>query len=323
MSRYPRSALQFAAIALACASLPAFGQSYPSKPIKVIVPQQGGSGVDTVARIGVTKMAQVMGATMVIENLGRFTGPMAVARAAPDGHTLMFFTEALVVMALLNQAQGFDPMKDFQLFGTVAKATFILTVGAQVPVRSVEELLQLARARPGSLDYGTSSVGSPHHLVTELFLQANNLNMVHVPFKGSGETVTALLAGTVPLAMGLPSSFAPHIRSGKFRALAVTSARRVAAFPDVPSLAERAVTPVEYESWWGFFAPAAVPRPIVVRLHAELGRVLADKAYVEDQLGRHALEPFEQPSAATASALAWNYYDKLAPVVKRAGIKGD
>ena len=135
-------------------------------------------------------------------------------------------------------------------------------------MRSVEELLQLARSKPGSLDYGTSSVGSPHHLVTEMFAQANGLNMVHVPFKGSGETVTALLAGTVPLATGLPSSFAPHIRSGKFRAL-------------------------------------------------------ADKAYVEDQLGRHALEPFEQPSAAAASALTRNYYDKLAPVVKRAGIKGD
>jgi tripartite-type tricarboxylate transporter receptor subunit TctC len=315
--------LHFLALSLLLAAATAGAQSYPSKPVKVIVPQTGGSGVDIVARIGVTKIAQNMGSPFVVENLSRFTGPMAVARAAPDGHTLMFYTEALPIMALLNQAQGFDPMKDFQLFGTLARAAFILTVGASVPVRSVEELVQLARAKPGFLNYGTSSVGSPHHLVTELFLQANGLNMVHVPFKGSGETVTALLAGTVPLAMGLPSSFSPHIKSGKFRALAVTSARRVAAFPDVPSLAERAVSPVEYESWWGMFAQAAAPRPLMERLHAELGKVLADKAYVEDQLGRHGLEPFEQPSAAAAAALAWNYYNKLAPVVKQAGIKGD
>ncbi len=304
-------------------SLPCLAQAYPAKPVKVIVPQQGGSGVDTVARIGVTKMAQNMNAPLVVENLGRFNGPMAVSRAAPDGYTLMFYTEALPIMGLLNQAQGFDPVKDFQLFATLARAAFILTVGAQVPVRSVEELVQLARAKPGYLNYGTSSVGSPHHLVTELFLQANGLNMVHVPFKGSGETVTALLAGTVPVAMGLPSSFSPHIKSGKFRALAVTSAKRVGAFPDVPSLAERAVVPVEYESWWGFFAQAAAPRPIMDRLHAEVARVLADKAYVEDQLGRHGLEPFEQPSATAAAALARSYYDKLAPVVKQAGIKGE
>src|SRR3954467_7101784 len=145
-----------------------FGQAYPTKPVKVVVPQQPGSGLDIVARIAATKMAQNAGVPFVVENLNRFTGPGAVARAAPDGYTMMLYTEALPIMGLLNQAQGFDPVKDFQLFGTIARAVFIVTVGASVPVHTVEELVQLARAKPGSINYGSSGVGSPHHLVTEL-----------------------------------------------------------------------------------------------------------------------------------------------------------
>jgi tripartite-type tricarboxylate transporter receptor subunit TctC len=299
----------------------AVAQAYPAKPIRVIVPVPGGSGMDTVGRIALQKMGQNMGANFVIENMNRFTGPQAVARAAPDGYTLMVNTESLPLIALLGQAQGFDPMKDFQMFGTIARAVFILSVNPSVPVQSVEEFVLLAKSKPGALAYGTSGIGSPHHLVTEMFAEANGLQLLHVPFKGSSETVTALTAGTIQFAMGLPSSFAPLVKAGKFRALAVTSAKRTTAFPDIPTLAERAVTPVEYESWWGLFAPSATPRPVVERLHAELGRVLADRAYIEGMLAKQGLEPFEQPSAAAAAALVRTYYDKLAPVVKKAGIK--
>jgi tripartite-type tricarboxylate transporter receptor subunit TctC len=183
--------------------------------------------------------------------------------------------------------------------------------------------VKLARAKPGSIAYGTSGAGSPHHVVMEMFAQANGLNMLHVPYKGSGDTVTALLSGTIQAAMGLPSSFAPHVRSGKFRALAVSSAKRMPAFPDVPSLMERAVKGVEYESWYGLFAPTGTPRPAIGRLHAELGKVVRDKAYVDAKLGKIGLDPFETPSPAAASAFLRAFYDRLAPVIKKAGIKAD
>jgi tripartite-type tricarboxylate transporter receptor subunit TctC len=153
------------------------------------------------------------------------------------------------------------------MFGTIAKAVFILSVVPSLPAKTVEELVKLARAKPGSIAYGSSGVGSPHHIVMEMFAQANGLEFLHVPYKGSGDTVTALLSGTIQAAMGLPSSFAPHVRSGKFRALAVSSAKRMPAFPEVPSLMERAVAGVEYES--GHVHPRQL-RARHHRPHAEL-----------------------------------------------------
>ena len=157
----------------------------------------------------------------------------------------------------------------------------------------------------------------------EIFSQAVGIDLLHVPFKGSGESVTALLGGTIQSAMGLPSSFAPHVKTGKFHALAVTSATRVAAFPQIPTLQESGVNGADYESWYGLFAPTGTPRPILERLHAELSRVLRDKAYTDEKLGKIGLDPFESASPETAEALIKTYYDKLAPVVKKAAIKLD
>jgi tripartite-type tricarboxylate transporter receptor subunit TctC len=321
MRKYVVAAFATTLAAAALSAGTALAQTYPSKPIRVVVPVPGGSGMDTVGRIAVTKMGLNMGATFVVENLNRFTGPQAVARAAPDGYTLMVNTESLPLMALLNQAQGFDPIKDFQMFGTIAKAVFVLSVAPSLPARNVEEFVQLAKSKPGALTYGSSGVGSPHHLVTEMFAHAAGLEFLHVPYKGSSDTVTALLSGNIQFGMGLPSSFAPHLKAGKFRGLAVTSAKRSTSFPDIPTLAERGVNGVEYESWWGLFSNAATPRPVIERLHSELGKVLADKAYIEDMLGKQGLEVFEMPSASAANALVRTYHDKLAPVVKQAGIK--
>lgn len=304
----------------------ALAQTYPAKPIRVIVPVAAGSGLDTVARIAVEKMAQNMGATMYIENLpgaNSNIGAAAAARAAPDGYTVLVATEALPLSALTYSKLSYDLMRDLELFGTIAKGVFLLTVNPSVPAQTVEEFVKLARAKPGSIAYGTSGTGSPHHVVMEMFAQANGLDMLHVPYKGSGDTVTALLGGTIQAAMGLPSSFAPHVRSGKFRALAVSSAKRMAAFPEVPSLMERAVVGVEYESWYGMFAPAGVPRPVIERLHSELGKAVRDKVYVDEKLGKIGLDPFESASPAAAAAFLRSFYDSLAPVIKKAGIKAD
>lgn len=317
-----------ASLALAALGLAghAGAQGYPTKPVRVIVPVTAGSGMDIVGRIAVDKMAQNMGATFFVENIAGANsniGAAAAARAAPDGYTLLVLTDALPSSALSYTKLNYDPMRDIQMFGTIAKGVFILSVNPNLPVHTVEEFVQYAKARPGSIPYGTSGIGSPHHLAMEMFAQANGLELLHVPYKGSGDTVTALLSGTIQAAMGLPSSFTPHVRSGKFRPLAVTSAKRMPAFPDVPSLMERKVVGIEYESWYGLFAPAGTPRPILERLHAELNKVVRDKAYVEEKLGKIGLDPYESATPDAAAALVRTYYDKLAPVIKKAGIKAE
>jgi tripartite-type tricarboxylate transporter receptor subunit TctC len=282
--------------------------------------------MDIVGRIAIEKMGQNMGATFFVDNIAGANsniGAAAAARAAPDGYTLLVTTESLPLSALTYSKLAYDPLRDIQMFGTIAKGIFILSVNPSVPARTAEEFVKLARSKPGSIAYGTSGMGSPHHVVMEMFAQANGLEMLHVPYKGSGDTVTALLSGTIQAAMGLPSSFAPHIRSGKFRALGVSSAKRMPAFPDIPALVERAVAGVDYESWYGLFAPAGTPRPIIDRLYAELGKVVRDKAYVNEKLGKIGLDPFESASPDAAAALVRTYYDKLAPVIKKAGIKAE
>lgn len=314
------SALSIAVVGSAAA------QGYPAKPIRVIVPVAAGSGLDLVARVATEKMSQNMGATLYIENLpgaNSNIGAAAAARAAPDGYTFLIATEALPLSRLTYSKLTYDLLRDLELFATFAKGVFILSVHPSVPAKTVEEFVQLARAKPGSIAYGSSGSGSPHHVVMEMFAQANGLDMLHVPYKGSGDTVTALISGTIQAAMGLPSSFAPHVRSGKFRGLAVSSAKRMAAFPEIPSLMERAVSGVEYESWYGMFAPTGTPRPVIERVHAELGKVVRDKAYMDERLNRIGLDPFESPTPAAASAFLLSFYDRIAPVVKKAGIKAD
>ncbi len=325
--RFPR--LWLRACAAACGFLffaIAMAQGYPAKPVRVIVPVPAGSGMDVIGRIASEKLAQNIGVPFIVDNISGAAGNIggaAAAHAAPDGYTLLVSTDSMPLSALTYTHLNYDPMRDVKMFGTIAKAVFILSVTPSLPAKTAEEFVAFAKSKPGSIAYGTAGVGSPHHIVMEMFAQANGLALLHVPYKGSSDMVTALMSGTIQAAMGLPGSFAPHVRSGKFRALAVVAPKRVAAFPEVPALPERAVVAVDYQSWWGMFAPAGTPRPVVERLHAELGKVVRDKAYVDEKLSKIGLEPFESASPEAADALVRSYYDKLAPVIKKAGIKAE
>ena len=321
-----RRSLVGALLGLACLQGDALAQAWPSKPIRVIVPVPAGSGMDNVARIALERMGQNMSQVFVIDNIpGANTniGAATAARAAPDGYTLLVSTDALVMSALVYHNLSYDPLRDLQMLGTIARTVFILSVSPSLPVQTTEEFIRYARARPGTIPYGTSGIGSPHHIAMEIFSQATGIELLHVPFKGSGDSVTALLGGTIQAAMGLPSSFAPHVKSGRFRALGVTSQRRLAAFPGIPTLAEAGVAGAEDESWYGLFAPTGTPRPILERLHTELNRVLRDKAYTDEKLGKIGLEPYESATIDIAAGLMKSDYEKLAPVVKKAGIKLD
>jgi tripartite-type tricarboxylate transporter receptor subunit TctC len=302
----------------------ASAQAWPTRPVRVIVPVPAGSGMDNVARIAIERLGQVMSATFVIENMaGANTniGAAAAARATPDGYTLLVATDALPLSALVYSKLTYDPMRDLQMFATIARTVFILSVNPSLPVQTVDEFVRHARAHPGTISYGTSGIGSPHHLAMELFAQATGIELLHVPFKGSGESVTALLGGNIQSAMGLPSSFAPHLKAGRFRGLGVAAEQRLPAFPQIPTLAEAGVRGAEYVSWYGLFAPTGTPRPILERVHAELGKILRDKAYTDEKLGKIGLEPYESPSVDVAGGLMKSFHDKLAPVVKKAAIR--
>lgn len=301
-----------------------WSQDYPSRPIRVVVPVGAGSGLDIVARIATDRLARNLGVPIVNDNIagaGTTIGAAAVARAAPDGYTLIFWSEAAPLVALSYAKLSFDAVKDFVPVGVVAKGVFYLSVHPSLPVSNVAELVALAKSKPGSIAYGTSGVGSPHHIVTEMFATAADIKLLHVPFKGSGETVTSLMRGDVQMAMGLPSSFSPHLRSGKFRGIAVAAAERTKEFPDLPTVTESGVKGVEYQSWYALFAPAATPQPIIAKLHAEVGKVVADRAYLEERLGKIGLEPFPMDSLPETMALSKKYYDMLAPIVRAAGIE--
>lgn len=301
-----------------------WSQEYPSKPIRVVIPVGAGSGLDIVARIATDRLARNLGVAIINDNIagaGTTIGAAAVARAAPDGYTLIFWSEAAPLVALSYAKLPFDVLNDFVPVGTIAKGVFYLAVNPSLPVTNVAELVALAKSKPGSIAYGTSGVGSPHHIVTEMFATAAGIKLLHVPFKGSGETVTSLLRGDIQMAMGLPSSFSPHLRSGKFRGLAVTANERTKEFPDLPTVTESGIKGVEYLSWYALFAPAATPQPIIAKLHAEIGKVVADRTYLEDRLGKIGLQPFPLDSLAETTALSKKYYEMLAPIVRAAGIE--
>lgn len=302
----------------------ASAQSYPARPIRVIVPVPAGSGMDVVGRIATDKMAQNIGSPVVVENIGGangMVGAAAAARAPADGYTLLIWSESAPLSALTHSKLSFDPVQDLHPVGTIAKGVFYLSVHPSLPVNTVAELVALAKSKPGTLAYGTSGVGSPHHVVMEMFAAAVGVQLLHVPYKGSSDTVTALMRGDIQLAMGLPSSFAPHLKSGKFRGLAVAAPERSKLLPELPTITETGVKGVEYMSWYALFAPAGTPRPILERLYAEVDKVVADKAYIEDRLGKVGLEPLASRSLDEVLQITRNYYDMLAPVVKKAGIK--
>ena len=306
--------------------LNALAQTYPARPIRLIVPVPPGSGMDVVGRIAGDKMAQNMANPIVIDNIGGANGTVgaaAAARATPDGYTLLIWSESASLAALTLSKLPFDPIKDLQLVATIAKGEFYLTVNPTLPATTVAELVALAKAKPGTLAYGTSGVSSPHHITMEMFATATGIQLLHVPYKGSADTVTALLRNDVQVAMGLPGSFAPHLRSGKFRGLAVAAPERTKAFPDLPTITESGVKGVEYLSWYALFAPTGTPQPILERLHTEVTKVVADRGYSEDRLGKVGLEPYETKTLAESLRLSKAYYDMLAPVVRNAGIKVD
>jgi tripartite-type tricarboxylate transporter receptor subunit TctC len=265
-----------AAIGL-CAG-PASAQKYPEKPIRLVVPFAPGGGTDVLARSFSSRLAENLGGSIVIENRGGAGGTLGteiVARAAPDGYTLLLTSASHTFNPGVYSKLRYDSIKDFAPITLAAMVPLLLVVHPSLPVKNVKELLALAHKRPGELLYGSAGTGSSLHLAGALFAKMADVNMVHVPYKGGGPAVIGLLSGeTSVLFPGLQAALS-HVKSGRLRALAVSTAKRSPALPDLPSVAE-SLPGYDATSWYGVLAPAGTPPAIISRLHAETVKALTN-----------------------------------------------
>ncbi|MDB5924694.1 MAG: transporter, partial [Betaproteobacteria bacterium] len=246
---------------------------YPAKTVRIVVPYTPGGGVDIMARLFAAKLTERLGQQFIVENRpggGTIIGTEAVARAAPDGYTLLFANPALTATPALADKVPYDTAKSFASIGMVGSSFNVLVVHPSLPVRTVKELVSLAKARPGELDYASAGTGSAIHLAMELFQNASGIDVVHIAYKGASPAITDVLGGQVPLMFATTPPAVEHMRTGKLRALGVSSARRLAVLPAVPTIAESGYPGFEVNNWYAVVAPAQTPRPIINKLNGEL-----------------------------------------------------
>jgi len=270
--------LYAATSALAQISSAGSGAAYPAKPIRVIVGFPPGSGADITARVIGAKAGEALAQQVIVDNRPGAASNIAAelsAKAPPDGYTLFIGTVANTINATLYPKLPFDFARDFAPVALTTAAPNVLVVHPSVPAKSVKELVALAKGRPGQLNFASSGTGTAPHLSGELFKALAGVNLVHIPYKGSPPAVTDLMAGEVALMFSPSSTVLPHVKSGRLRALAVTTASRLPSLPDLPTVAESGLKGYETITWFGFVAPAKTPPAVVTRLNAEIVKVLA------------------------------------------------
>jgi len=315
-------------LAAAClaAALPAFAQSWPAKAVRIVVPYPPGGPVDLSARLIAPKLQESLGQPFLVENkpgAGGNIGADFIAKSAPDGYTIgmgAIATHAINPALMANVP--YDPLKDFRHLALVVQVPNVLVVNPELPARSVKELIALAKAQPGKLDFASGSTGSTGHLAGELFKQMTGTYMVHIPYKGAPPAVADLLAGRVQLMFDNLASALPNVRAGKLRALAVTTIRRSSALPDLPTLDESGLKGFDMTTWWGLMGPAKLPPDVVQRLSVEILKAM-DSADVRERLRAMGMEgsPVRTPEQFTAFVEAEaKLYARL---VKASGAKPD
>jgi tripartite-type tricarboxylate transporter receptor subunit TctC len=267
-----------AALALACVAVAARAQQFPDRPIKIIVPFGPGGFTDVAARILQKELAPAIGQAIIIENkpgAGSTIGTSEVAKGKPDGYTLVMISTAHVISPHLYKAMPYDALKDFAPVMKIAEGPYVLVVHPSLPVRTVGDLIALAKAQPGKIDYASSGNGSAQHLVGALFVNMAGADLNHVPYKGSNQAMNDVLGGQVKVTFAGVPNVLPSITSGKLKALGVSTARRYAEMPDVPTIAEAGVPGYDATIWLGILAPPGTPREIVQKINAEITRVLS------------------------------------------------
>jgi tripartite-type tricarboxylate transporter receptor subunit TctC len=288
-------------------SFPALAQAWPSKPIRLVVPYPPGGSTDLLARTIGQKVGEALGQQIIVDNragAGGMLGSEIVARAAPDGYTLLLGTGATHGLTLLlSKAIPYDPVKDFTPITAAVEVPIILCVSLQVPATTAKELVDYAKKNPGKLAYGSSGTGSPHHLSGELLRQVAGIDIIHVPYKGAAPAVQDLIGSQIPMVFTTLSTALPHIKAGKIRAIGFVEAKRQPSVPEIPTIGESVTGYVMPASWLGFFGPAGLPEPILRRLNAEIVKA------VQSPDVRARLETAGMPVVGTGS-------DEFAKMVK-------
>ncbi len=315
---------------LVCASglataLPSFAQGFPAKPIRWILPYPPGGGSDTIARPVARKLSENVGQQVIVDNRGGAGGNIGMetaARAAPDGYTIvMGLTAQLAVNPALYQKIPYDPIRDFEPITLLANGAYVLAAHPSLPVKTMKDVIMIARKRPGEILYASSGNGSGAHLASELLNNMTGIKLKHVPYKGGGPALVDTISGQTQLLFATPIASSGHLKAGRLRAIAVSTTKRVNSMPDVPTIAESGVPGFDAGVWYGMLAPKGTPRDIITRLNEEFRKVLGDPD-IRNFLTKSAVEPDggtpEELGKYMRSELA-----KWAKVVKAANIRLD
>ncbi|MBI3915718.1 MAG: tripartite tricarboxylate transporter substrate binding protein [Betaproteobacteria bacterium] len=329
MTRKIIGSLSCAAVLVAAQSVlaqtppPGAGQTYPSRPVRIVVPFAPGGNVDLVARAVARPLSAGLGQQVIVENRPGSSGLVAthlVAKAVPDGYTLLAMANTFAVVPSLISNPGYDPLKDFAGISLTCLVPQVLVVNPALPARTVKELVALAKARPGEISYASAGVGGTGHIAAELFNRHTGLKMLHVPYKGNAQAIVDVISGQVTMMFDQVSTSLGHIQSGKLRPLAVTSVKRSPLLPSIPTVDESGVRGYEDTTFNGLMAPAGTPRAILVRLNAEVAKAvqqpLLRKRFLE--LGVE-LTASASPEAFTAYVKA--EFEKKAKLAREAGIR--
>ncbi len=314
-----------AALSFVGAGMPAVAQSYPTRPIHLVVPFPPGGPTDVVARIVANSIAPILGQPIVVDNrpggAGGTVGGKLVATADPDGYTLLISqVGALTITPSLYKLE-YDPLKDFAPVAIVVQSPQILTINPSVPANSLAELLAYAKANPGKINFASPGIGTQPHLLGELLQIIGNVKFIHVPYRGSAPAIIDLIAGQVQVMFDSPSVMLPHIESGKLRALAVTSENRVAQIPTVPTVSETGYPQLAATLWTGLLAPAGTPQPIVQKLNSAVNEALKTPD-AQDSLHKLGVAS-KVVTPQEFGAFMGEETHKWAQVVAKAGIKGE
>lgn len=309
-------------LVLCALAAPAAAQTWPAKPVRIIVPFAPGGGVDTVTRFLAQKLTEQLGSTFVVENRPGAAGVLAselVARAAPDGYTLLTSAPEFSINPSARAKLPYDPFRDFTFISQLTSGQFMLASHPSMPVRNVRDLIALAKTRPGELTYGSSGSGGINHLAGELLQSMTGIRWLHVPFKGAGPASAAVMGGEIGFVFASTTGLVAPAKAGKLRPIAVTGPKRFGELPDTPTVAESGVPGYNVTGWYGFYGPAGLPPQIVKRLNDEARRGLFSPE-IRDKLEKTGNEPVVSSPEAFV-ALMRTEIEKWAKVVKAAQIR--
>jgi len=323
MKRQTVTVLLFAAFALTAAA-PAWAQDgWPNRPVRIVVPFAAGGATDVVARALAKDLGELWGQAVVVENragAGGNIGADVVAKSPPDGYTLLMASGSiLTVNPHIYAKLPFDPQRDFIPVTNVASGPQLVVVHPGVPAKSVRDMIALAKAKPGTVNFGSAGIGSQTHMAAENFVDAAGISATHVPYKGEGPALADLIAGQIQFVLANIAAAAPHVNNGTIRALAVTSLTRSPLLPDVPTVAESGVAGFENTGWFGILVPAGTPQPIVNKVHADTVKVL-ERREMKERLSVQGMAPVGNTPAAFASAIQ-DESKRWEQVVKSRGLK--